>query len=58
MTVHVGRISSEVTDTARPEAAAPTGDQASPWAEQATLESAIEQATRDRLRTSTGHGDD
>lgn len=61
MTVHIGRVTSEVRSTAPGSGAgAPEDDdrEESPWEEQLRIAAIIERTTRDRRRTTTGWGDD
>lgn len=61
MTVHIGQITSEVdAATARPTAPppAPPGAEVGEWEERARVAARLDRIARDRLRTSTEHGDD
>ena len=61
MSVHVGRITSEVHSTApaaAPADSAEGAEEASPWEERIRLAGLLEATERDRLRTATGAADD
>lgn len=56
MSVHIGRITSEVTTSAPVDAGAgdEQSDQPPDWEERARLAAVLERLTTDRLRTATG----
>ncbi len=59
MTIHIGEVTSEVVATGGPSGAEETGGgAASVWEERVRVESMLERLARDRMRTSTGGGDD
>ncbi len=54
MSVHVGRVTSEVTTTSTSTSAGDSPPQGSEWEERARIAAAMERLRRDRARTATG----
>lgn len=58
MTVHVGQVTSEVHAASPGGADRSAPDEVNEWDERAHLAAQLDRVARDRLRTSTGYGDD